>query len=91
MFLCVSLQRIDDEKRFDGNNVFPKEPPAGKMEVNMNFCVSKIMIKFLWSHFQGLFTRFIHKSKLQLFYVLYTCSFSWLHSCVFQEWSKKLA
>ncbi|XP_030295621.1 LOW QUALITY PROTEIN: interferon gamma-like [Sparus aurata] len=29
--------RIDDEKRFDGNNVFPKEPPAGKMETKLLF------------------------------------------------------
>nr|ATB56374.1 interferon gamma [Acanthopagrus schlegelii] len=27
--------RIDDEQRFDGNKVFPKEPPAGKMETKL--------------------------------------------------------
>ncbi|XP_036977752.1 interferon gamma-like [Acanthopagrus latus] len=29
--------RIDDEQRFDGNKVFPKEPPAGKMETKLLF------------------------------------------------------
>ncbi|XP_073336990.1 interferon gamma-like [Pagrus major] len=29
--------KIGNEKRFDGNNVFPKEPPAGKMETKMLF------------------------------------------------------
>uniref|UniRef100_A0A671VRI5 Interferon gamma n=1 Tax=Sparus aurata TaxID=8175 RepID=A0A671VRI5_SPAAU len=40
--------RIDDEKRFDGNNVFPKEPPAVQMKMYLISSVFVLQTKLLF-------------------------------------------